>query len=95
MLTIDRVLVQDSGQYVCDALNEFGGQRNEVTVKVLAVPKIVISPNQLSLVEGRRETLQCKVENKENDEKCLISWMINGKVDESVRTSAGENILEL
>lgn len=82
---IDQVLSDNSGQYVCDAINNFGGQRNELTVKVVSAPKVVINPSQLSLAENSRKVLKCAVENRANDGKCLISWIIDGKMHENVR----------
>lgn len=82
---IDQVLFEHSGQYVCEATNGYGGQRNELTIKVLSAPRVVISPTQLSLAENSRGVLQCIIENKEYDEECFISWMVGGKILEKVK----------
>lgn len=83
-LIIDRVLSENSGQYVCDAINGFGGQRTEVTIKVLSAPKVVIRPSRLTLVENSKAFVECTIENNEHNEKCWISWIVDGRVHENV-----------
>lgn len=82
--TIDRIVEENSGQYVCEATNGFGSQRNELTVKVLSAPTIVVTPNKLILNEGAKEVLECVIDYKGHDKKCLISWIVDGKVVEQV-----------
>lgn len=88
---IDSVLQENTGQYVCDAINGFGGQRNELTIKVLSAPRVVILHNQSSFVEDSRETLECIVENKGGDEKCWITWIVDGKQETNVRNTSFQN----
>lgn len=84
-LTIQHVVASNSGVYVCDAINENGGERKEVEIKVLRAPKVLIEPSQLSSVEGTKEVLTCTVEN--GGENVIVSWIdIDGNVINNVMT---------
>jgi hypothetical protein len=81
---IDQVLPENSGQYVCEALNNFGGQQNELTIRVVTAPKVSILPNNFDTEENSRTVYECIIKNRQNDERCSISWIFDGKVLEKV-----------
>jgi Immunoglobulin I-set domain len=77
------VLSENSGQYVCDAINGFGGERIEVTIYVMSAPKVIILSEHSSLVENSLGILECIVENK-HDKECNFSWIVDGKIEDDV-----------
>lgn len=82
-LTIKHVVASNSGVYICDAINENGGERKEIAIKVLRAPKVLIEPSQLLSVEGAKEVLTCAVEN--GGENVIVSWIdIDGNVINNV-----------
>lgn len=88
---MNHVKNSNSGQYTCDAINSFGGERREISVKVLSAPKVQINPKTLTLVEGSKGVLTCAVGSKD-DINVQIEWLdAEGKVLQNVN----ENILIL
>lgn len=82
-LIIDQVTPENSGQYLCEAMNDYGGTQNELTIRVVSAPKVFITPSKLENDENSRAFLECSVK-KQHDEKCLISWIFDGKIVERV-----------
>lgn len=82
-LTIEQVTTSDSGSYSCEAINGYGGERKEITIKVLSAPKISVHPAFLSIVENSKRTLKCVVQGNVDDHQ--FSWIdFDGSVLENV-----------
>lgn len=64
----------NSGLYFCDAMNIYGGEQKEVSIKVLSAPNILINPRHLSLVENETGTLECLFESNDVEDRA-ISWL--------------------
>lgn len=84
-LTIKRVTSDDGGKYVCDAINNYAGERRDVSITVISAPKVLIHPNKLNVVEGAEVSLQCLVESANNGGNELTWISENGRVLQKVR----------
>lgn len=73
-LIINHVAHSDSGQYFCDAMNIYGSERRDVSIKVLSTPSILINSKILSLVENVTGALECIYENNDVEDQ-TISWL--------------------
>lgn len=71
---INRVKNSNSGHYTCEAINSFGGERREISVKVLSAPKVLMIPASLTLVEGSKGVLTCAIESND-DVDLAITWL--------------------
>uniref|UniRef100_UPI00398EE55D hemicentin-1-like n=1 Tax=Pristiophorus japonicus TaxID=55135 RepID=UPI00398EE55D len=62
-LFIESVWLDDEARYVCEAQNQFGVIRAEVTLTItgLVAPEVVESASVISVLEGRSLTLPCVV----------------------------------
>jgi predicted SpoU family rRNA methylase len=77
---IDQILHEHSGQYICEALNDFGGQQNEITITVVTAPRVNVKPEKVETEENSSVTFECSVGNTPRDEKCSFSWLLDRKV---------------
>ncbi|KAM6223889.1 immunoglobulin superfamily member 10 [Rhynchocyon petersi] len=74
-LSIQRVNIQDHGQYLCSASNPFGTDRLHVTLSVVAYPARILNRNtkELTVHSGTTIELKCKAEGRPSP---VISWIL-------------------
>lgn len=84
-MTVNRATVSNTGLYICDAINKYGGERDNVTIKVLPAPKVHVVPENLTLREGEEAIFECLVEGDEG-RKIAYNWVgPDGDLIENVR----------
>jgi hypothetical protein len=71
---INRVAQANAGSYVCEAINMYGGERENVTIKVLSAPKVRVVPDTMTLREGQEVVLHCVVEGGDR-RNISYSWI--------------------
>lgn len=82
-MIIDRVATSDAGTYICDAINSFGGEQKEISIKVLLAPKVSIDPSTLFISEGATSVLECIVDS--DNKNYTITWIdVDGNVLQNV-----------
>ncbi|XP_054441264.1 immunoglobulin superfamily member 10 [Pteronotus mesoamericanus] len=74
-LSIQRVGVQDRGQYLCSASNPFGIDRLHVTLSVVSYPPRILERHtkEITVHSGNAVQLQCKAEGRPRP---MISWIL-------------------
>ena len=77
--TINRVTKLDGGKYFCKAVNAFGTEQKEATIKVLSAPKVLTLPSKISAVENTKQTIECIVESHDNAEHEIYWVDFDGK----------------
>uniref|UniRef100_A0A8C6RZD4 Immunoglobulin superfamily member 10 n=1 Tax=Nannospalax galili TaxID=1026970 RepID=A0A8C6RZD4_NANGA len=74
-LSIQKVGVQDRGQYLCSASNPLGTDRLHVTLSVVSYPPRILErrTNEITVHSGSTVELKCRVEGKPSP---TISWIL-------------------
>ncbi|ELW65166.1 Immunoglobulin superfamily member 10 [Tupaia chinensis] len=74
-LSIQRVDIQDRGQYLCSASNLFGTDRLHVTLSVVSYPPRILETHtkEVTVHSGSTVELKCRAEGRPNP---TISWIL-------------------
>nr|XP_003476340.1 immunoglobulin superfamily member 10 isoform X1 [Cavia porcellus] len=74
-LSIQRVSIQDRGQYLCSASNPFGTDRLHVTLSVVSYPPRILERHtkEITVHSGSTVRLKCRVEGRPSP---TIAWIL-------------------
>ncbi|XP_058406905.1 immunoglobulin superfamily member 10 [Diceros bicornis minor] len=74
-LSIQRVDIQDRGQYLCSASNPFGTDRLHVTLSVVSYPPRILErrTKEITVHSGSTVELKCRAEGRPSP---IISWVL-------------------
>ncbi|XP_032887721.1 immunoglobulin superfamily member 10 [Amblyraja radiata] len=77
-LSIQKIKVQDRGQYLCTAENQHGSDRMLVTLSVLALPSKILEPRvkDITVHSGYPVEMKCRSQGRPSP---TISWMLSNK----------------
>ncbi|XP_054556708.1 immunoglobulin superfamily member 10 [Talpa occidentalis] len=93
-LSIQRVDIQDRGQYLCSASNQFGTDHLHVTLSVVSYPPRILESQtkQITAHSGSTVELKCRAEGRP---KPVISWILANQtvVSESSQGSRGATLV--
>ncbi|XP_061594740.1 hemicentin-1 [Cololabis saira] len=76
-LNIERVRLEDAGDYTCLAENAVGATNHTTTVNVYVIPTIQHGPQVFSTVEGKPLSLPCRAQGVPSPD---VSWTKGGKL---------------
>ncbi|KAJ8400197.1 hypothetical protein AAFF_G00398910 [Aldrovandia affinis] len=79
-LRIVTVSEEDSGEYICMAINKMGTSRHAISVQVKAAPYWLDKPSNLVLAPDENGRLVCRANG---NPKPSIQWLVNGEPIES------------
>ncbi|XP_048397529.1 immunoglobulin superfamily member 10 [Stegostoma tigrinum] len=77
-LTIQKITVQDRGQYLCIAENQYGSERLLVTLSVVAYPSKILEPRMKDIIvhAGYPVEMKCRSQGRPAP---TISWILSNR----------------
>ncbi|XP_019516851.1 PREDICTED: immunoglobulin superfamily member 10 [Hipposideros armiger] len=91
-LSIQRVAIQDRGQYLCSASNPFGSDRLHVTLSVVSYPPRILErrTKEITVHSGSTVELKCRAEGRPSP---MISWILANQTVISESSKANRQAL--